>query len=449
MKVLLVSANQYTQPYPVYPLGLDYVADAIAARHSVEIIDLNLLADSEAFYKAIDQFSPDVIGLSIRNIDNTDSADPKGFLHTYRELARAVRNRSSARLVLGGSGFTLFPLEMMKALDADYGIIGEGERLPRLLDTLEANEDPTGLPGIVTPHGGVAIPGPWQHKITRRFKTDQAHLRFYLKKGGMLNLQTKRGCRHRCIYCTYPHIEGRNQRLFDPDEVARTALGLQAAGAKYFFVTDSTFNADTDHNLDVANAFKRARITVPWGAFFAPMTPPSDYFNTLADAGLTHVEFGTESLSDPVLSVYRKPFRSRDVFQAHRAALDAGLLVAHYFLLGGPGENSETMDETLVQAERLEKCVLFFFCGMRIYPYTELYDIARREGRLAESGSLVEPVFYRSGAIDGKVLIQRVKNWADGHPNRIIGAGGDEMADIISRMYERGYSGPLWEYLIR
>jgi len=449
MKVLLVSANQYTQPYPVYPLGLDYVADAIAARHSVEIIDLNLLADSEAFYNAIERFSPDVIGLSIRNIDNTDSADPKGFLHVYRELARAVRNRSSARLVLGGSGFTLFPLEMMKALDADYGIIGEGERLPRLLDALEANEDPAGLPGIVTPHGGVSMPDPWQHKITRRFKTDQAHFRFYLKKGGMLNLQTKRGCRHHCIYCTYPHIEGRNQRLFDPDEIARTALRLQEAGAKYFFVTDSTFNADTDHNLAVAKAFKRARITVPWGAFFAPMTPPADYFNTLADAGLTHVEFGTESLSDPVLSVYRKPFRSRDVFQAQRTALDAGLHVAHYFLLGGPGENSETMDETLVQSERLKKCVLFFFCGMRIYPYTELYDIARREGRLAESGSLVEPVFYRSAAIDGKVLIQRVKNWADGHPNRIIGAGGDEMADIISRMYDRGYSGPLWEYLIR
>jgi len=97
----------------------------------------------------------------------------------------------------------------------------------------------------------------------------------------------------------------------------------------------------------------------------------------------------------------------------------------------------------------LKKCVLFFFCGMRIYPYTELYDIARREGRLAESRSLVEPVFYHSAAIDGKVLVQRVKNWVDGHPNRIIGAGGDEMADIISRMYERGYSGPLWEYLIR
>ena len=32
MKVLLISANTLKEPYPVYPLGLDYVAGAIAER---------------------------------------------------------------------------------------------------------------------------------------------------------------------------------------------------------------------------------------------------------------------------------------------------------------------------------------------------------------------------------------------------------------------------------
>ena len=32
MKVLLVSANTLKEPYPVYPLGLDYVSGAIAAK---------------------------------------------------------------------------------------------------------------------------------------------------------------------------------------------------------------------------------------------------------------------------------------------------------------------------------------------------------------------------------------------------------------------------------
>ena len=43
MKVLLISANTLTQPYPVYPLGLDYVAGAIANDHKVQIADMNVL----------------------------------------------------------------------------------------------------------------------------------------------------------------------------------------------------------------------------------------------------------------------------------------------------------------------------------------------------------------------------------------------------------------------
>ena len=106
----------------------------------------------------------------------------------------------------------------------------------------------------------------------------------------------------------------------------------------------------------------------------------------MADAGLTHVEFGTDSLSNAVLASYRKPFRDQRVFQVHREAIDAGLYVAHYFLLGGVGENKRTLAETLDKADTLEKSALFFFCGMRIYPGTELYRIALKEGQIqAES----------------------------------------------------------------
>lgn len=449
MKVLLISANQFNQPYPVYPLGLDYVAGSIAARHSVEIADVNALADKQALLDVIQRYSPDLIGLSIRNIDTVDTTDPIGFFSAYGELARMIRTRSAARLVLGGSGFTLFPTELMTALDADYGVLGEGERLLELLDALEAGKDPPALPAIVTRDTRTSSPSPWERKITRRFDRHRPHLRYYLKKGGMLNLQTKRGCPYRCIYCTYPHIEGRRTRLFNPEDIARTARQLQQAGAKYFFITDSTFNTDMDHNLAVAKAFKRAGVTLPWGAFFSPMIASGDYFSVLADAGLTHVEFGTESLSDPVLSAYRKPFQSRGVFQAHQAALNAGLHVAHYLLLGGPGERAKTVAETLARAVELERCVLFLFCGMRIYPHTELFDIARREGQLTDTGGMVDPVFYRSPAIDGKAMILEVKKWAQGRPNRIVGAGGDRTANVISRLHQRGYCGPLWEHLIR
>ena len=81
----------------------------------------------------------------------------------------------------------------------------------------------------------------------------------------------------------------------------------------------------------------------------------------MADAGLSHVEFGTESLSARMLRTYRKPFGTGHVFHSHRAAVEAGLFVAHYFLIGGPGEDRDSVEETLAAASGLDRCVLFFF----------------------------------------------------------------------------------------
>jgi radical SAM superfamily enzyme YgiQ (UPF0313 family) len=448
MKVLLVSANRLTRPYPVYPLGLDYVCQAISANHQVEILDMNLFEDDRALKQVIDDFQPEIIGLSIRNIDNTDITDPKSFTGQYVRLAKVIRSCSKVPLVLGGSGFTIFAHELMNILQAEYGIIGEGERLLLLLDGLEKQKDLSGIPGLLIKGSKYAIPDPWCRAFPRVFNADSSHVDYYLKKGGMLNIQTKRGCLFRCVYCTYPHIEGKKLRLAPPHEVAETAVRFQKAGAKYFFVTDSAFNVDYFHSIQVAMAFQKAGVSIPWGAFFAPTKPPEDYFKILADSGLTHVEFGTESLCDPVLANYRKPFKTAHVFQAHQKAVDAGLYVAHYFIFGGPGETDDSVLETLSNIDKLSKTVLFLFCGMRIYPYTALHEIAVKEGQIKKTQNLLEPVFYRPSVIDMDKAVDLIMKKAGSRPNWIIGAGGDKAARTLSKMYDRGFSGPLWEFLI-
>ena len=125
------------------------------------------------------------------------------------------------------------------------------------------------------------------------------------------------------------------------------------------------------------------------------------------------------------------------------------LYVAHYFLLGGPGENGDTLSETLINVDKLEKTVLFFFCGIRIYPHTALYDLAVETGQISDSQDLLEPVFYQSESISSEEIVKRVQHHADGRMNWVIGAGGDETARIVASMYARGHSGPLWEYLIQ
>jgi radical SAM superfamily enzyme YgiQ (UPF0313 family) len=337
----------------------------------------------------------------------------------------------------------------MQALDADYGIAGEGEKLPLLLQALENNTDVQSLPGIVTKETTRVVYEPWEKEIKRRFDPLNSHTNFYLAKGGMLNLQTKRGCPFRCSYCTYPHIEGSRMRFFPPREIAQTARKLQDAGAKYIFITDSAFNASYEHSLDVARAFISAGIKVPWGGFFAPTTPPPDYFPALAEAGLSHVEFGTEALADTMLNNLQKPFTVDNVFTAHNQALQAGLHIAHYFLFGGPGESGRTLQETLENADKLKKSVFFFFCGIRIYPHTALYETALREGQITADQNLLQPVFYRSPHITDREIVQEVEDRAGGRFNWIVGAGEKKATRVLPKLFDRGFCGPLWEHLIQ
>ncbi|MGC9194458.1 MAG: lipid biosynthesis B12-binding/radical SAM protein [Syntrophobacteraceae bacterium] len=448
MKVLLVSPNTLREPYPVYPLGLDYVAGAISADHQVLCLDMNSLEDNFGFANAVRAFDPDIIGFSLRNIDNTDAVNPQGFMSHYQRVTDILRGCSHAPIVLGGTGFTLFASELMQLLGADYGIIGEGERLSALLNALEKGENPAQIPGVIMSQTSIADPQPLSYAAVRRFDPQSPHVDFYLRNGGMLNLQTKRGCPFRCVYCSYPYIEGRTMRFETPEQIARTAVALQEAGAKYLFITDSAFNADVAQSLAVARALKKAGLTIPWGAFFAPVPVSKDYFAILADCGLQHVEFGTESLCDEVLSAYRKPFCRPHVLAAHHSAVDAGLHVAHYFLFGGPGETEKTLAESFSYIDTLEKAVLFLFCGMRIFPHTTLYDIALKQGQVSSAQSILDPVFFQPPSISLADIARKVDEHAEGKDHWIRAAGGQQSSKVLARLYRRGHTGPLWEYLI-
>jgi len=150
-----------------------------------------------------------------------------------------------------------------------------------------------------------------------------------------------------------------------------------------------------------------------------------------------------------MLKAYRKPFRPEDVVDAHRQALAAGLHVAHYLLLGGPGESAATVAETLENLEGLERAVFFFFIGIRIYPGTGLYDIVLEEKKITREDDLLLPVFYEPDDLSLKTITEMVNQRAARRANWLVGSGGTSIAALTRIMHQQGYIGPLWEYLIR
>ena len=72
MRVLLISANTEKITMPTLPLGLACVAAATQkAGHEVAMVDLMTEKDTPSVLKrALEGFRPDLIGISVRNIDD-------------------------------------------------------------------------------------------------------------------------------------------------------------------------------------------------------------------------------------------------------------------------------------------------------------------------------------------------------------------------------------------
>ncbi len=442
--VLLVSPNLETIPMPVYPLSLPRLAGAAArAGHRTRQVDL-LVQGREDFPRIMADFPPDLVALSLRNIDNQDAAACRTYLPGYREILELIRAHTQAPVVLGGPGFSLFPRELLEILGADCGVVGPGEGpLAHLLSLLEAGEE--SLPRLLAggrPGDGACLPGPGHH--------DPQLVAYYWQHGGMIGLQTKSGCTRQCSYCTYPFIEGKKLRFADPDLLLAEIRSLvQDHGVTHFYFVDSLFNQDRDRELSLAEALIQADLPLSWCAFFAPAHLDREYLETLKRSGLTHLEFGTEALSDLMLGAYGKGFTAAEAVANSRLAGELGLFTCHYLLFGGPGETPATIRETLQNARELKNSVFFPFVGVRLYPGTLLFDRAQAEGQVQDAADCLNPVFYQTPEMSQEEIWEWLRKGTAGSGAWVFPADYEAMGRILKRLRKRGLKGPLWEYLLR
>lgn len=449
-RILLISANRYKEPYPVYPLGLSYLKGYILRElpHlEVEIVDCNILSDEE-IGRRIEVFRPDIIGLSLRNIDGANSLDVRDFLEHYQELVTLIRKSSTAYLVIGGAGFSIFPEVISERLMPDFSIVGEGEKaFIDLINHLEKREESASVK-MDKSMGSCKIinQGSLGYLSTLDVAFEEDLVGWYWQSSGMLNLQTKRGCPYNCIYCTYPLIEGRQVRTLDPEKTVEDLLRLKRNhGINYVFFTDSVFNIGKSYNLKLASLLIESNAKINWGAYFRPSGLDNETMRLFKESGLTHIEFGTESFCDTQLVNYGKGFSFEDVVKSSDICLDLGIYYAHFLILGGYGETKQTIAETMVNSKRLRHTVFFPYIGMRIYPNTRLQQIAVSEGIIEATDDLIAPKYYISNDFDvdmtKKLASETGKAWV--FPD----SPHNEMMDMLR--IKRKKKGLLWEYLRR
>lgn len=452
MDILLISVNNEREPYPVAPLGALCVAGAVRGEHAVRVLDLCFAQDDESVLaEELALYSPQLIGISLRNIDNLTWSKSIFYLPRIRRITEAVKRHAKAPIVIGGTGFSLFPEEVLRYLDLEYGIVGEGEEsFPAFAAAVASGGSLDAVPNLCLLQNNrfrrpevsylQTIGGP------DRSLVDMGP---YFELGGMGNVQTKRGCPFRCSYCTYPEIEGRTIRLREPGDVAAEIEELiDSYKARHVFFVDDIFNFPEEHAAAVCEEIIRRQLNIEWTCFATPMGMTAELAGLMKRAGCAGVEFGSDAGAEKTLDGLCKQFTVDDIAHAAEACRSGGLPQAHYIILGGPGEDAATVESTCSLFDRIRPTAVIALPGVRIYPHTELHRTAIRDGVVTADRNLLEPVFYLSPEIPAEDLLLMVEKHARSQPNWIVPALNIRCdAAMMSALRSMGKTGPLWNML--
>ena len=411
MRVLLISANKGAGLLPVFPLGPAYLASNLDGDHEVRALDLFLTPGyAQALEETIVSFQPEVIGVSVRNLDAQDYYHPVSLLDDPKAVVSLCRRLSGAPIVIGGPAVGIVPREMLSYLGADLAVAGEGESaFRRLVD------------------GGAASCSTRAPNVAASVEEDLSRLRppdwrlfgltEYLARGVTANVQTKRGCPFACVYCSTPLLEGRHVRLRHPEAVVDELETLvKDFGARMAHFVDNNFNYPPEHAAAICEAIIARGLRIRWICGLHPAYVTEELVGLLKRAGCVFAGVGNESGSAVMLANLGRNFEPGDVERSCRLLKEAEIVHWAYLLIGGPGETMQSVEESLAQMEALAPASVHVTVGIRIYPHTPLQATALREGVLSESDSLLFPAFYLSPAI-APTIGDRMKAVCAAHPD--------------------------------
>jgi radical SAM superfamily enzyme YgiQ (UPF0313 family) len=414
MRVLLVNTNRFKQPWPVIPIGMCCVASTLKkAKHTVSVLDLCFSkTPKQDISDAITDFTPDVVGISIRNIDNASGYHTKFLLDDIRdEIVSPLKLVFKGPIIIGGPAVGISASEMLTFFDLPYAIRGDGEAsMIEFLKHIERGASLSGMAGLVEQKNKTIV-----QDNAPLFVNDLDSLEFsrcwewidlkpYRRIGSPLLIQTKRGCNLTCVYCSYNHIEGHTWRLRSPKKIVdEMQEAIEKTGIRQFEITDSTFNIPLEHAKAVLREIRARNLDVQLQVMgINPGAVDGEFVSLLKEAGFTEVDLGVESACNETLKSLGKRFDVETVQRSGKLLHKAGIAVRSWaLLLGAPNETPETVIETLKTIRKAADPwdLVDIGIGLRIYKGSPISRRVKSDNPCCNDDHFFRPVTYQPEAI--------------------------------------------------
>ena len=407
MKVLLVATNQADRfmermvVRPV-PIGLAYLAASVdEERHTLKVLDLMFADDAVAeVADAVSEFEPDLIGMSIRNLDNQSSLNPVWNLPAVRDIIERIRQLSDATTLIGGPAFSIMPAECLDYVGADLGIAGDAaEAFATLVERLEAGADYRDIPGIVyrddTNDGEIVVSeGRFTSSFHRAPRLDLLDMGAYNGSGFGVGVVTK------LAQAYYPtpgaDFSGGDWRIREPSEVVDEIRSLDNNfGINKVFFIDSGFNIPAEHAKATCRAIIDAGLRVRWNSYVRPSDDAdAELMGLMKESGCSLALMaeggrGGESLVDRLAGLERMAGLCRE----------ADLPFTMNMTFGEPGDSESSVEQKLDFLKRMDAAFSVLRVGTRVLPNTGAAQTALREGLIESESELMRPTFYTDASV--------------------------------------------------
>jgi radical SAM superfamily enzyme YgiQ (UPF0313 family) len=470
-KVLLVNPNQMRPP--VTPVALDYLAQSLEENgFEVEVLDLAFSTDVERdIQSALKGRDPLLIGVTVRNLDDSYLASQDFCLERTKKIIDLIKSHSRAILVLGGVGFSVAPEAALAYCRVDLGICGEGEQaLSILAQKIGKGGDFHDIPGLVFREGTGFRRNPMRPfglkdaALGRRKAVDNLR---YLREGGMVGFESKRGCNQGCTYCADPIAKGKRVRLRNPSLVAEELANLYRQGIDHFHTCDSEFNLPSNHAMEVCQRIVQIGLgdKIRWFAYLSPKPFSKELAHWMRQAGCVGIDFGVDHGNESMLRTLGRSHTAEDIRSMARLAKAQGFSLLFDLLLGGPGETRKTISETVDLMKETSPDRVGISLGVRLYTRTRLFlkiqaQSLRKENRNLQGSvegnpGLLRPIFYLESElgediddyIDG--LIGDDRRFLFGNRKRVDRNYNYNDNSVLVKAIAEGYRGAFWDILRR
>ena len=368
------------------PMGLAYIASCLK-QSGIEACVLDASALSwEMLRKMVSEKAPYIVGISCWTVERGQS------FKTARIVKETVPD---VKIIIGGHHATAFPEHMFKLACADVVVIGEGERTAvDLVRALLNNENLRKIKGIAHQEDGKVIITQSRDFIEDLdtiplpsyddFNFDK-YLGLSETKGRTAAIITSRGCSNKCVYCSASKFWKRKWRARSAKSVLDEIQWLYGDySVKNFFFFDDNFTVRKERVMEICQGIMERKLDIKWVAESHVTHIDKEVLICMKKSGCYRIDYGVESGSPKILENIKKNQTVEQIEEAFRLTYEVGINPRALLMVGNPGEDEITIDETIKLMRKINPYDSGGCQVLWILPETEIYEMAKSKGLISD-----------------------------------------------------------------